>query len=557
MDVATHQSALPPLPVINLAGLLDAAADATIARALDGAFRTVGFCYFVNTGIDPALLEAVFAASRRFHALPPEAKRAIAMNAFHRGYMAPKTSLIETSSVARVTQPNNSESFMLMHDVPPDDPRFGTPLNGPNQWPAGLAGFSEAVLAYDTALHGFCLRVVRPIALALDLPPGALAPYFRRPTTFLRLLHYPPQPADAPDDAFGSAPHTDYGCITILAQDNAGGLEVRPRGGDWIPAPPIPGSFVVNVADMLARWTNDRWQSTPHRVKNLSGGDRYSCPYFFDMDLDCTVACLDTCQQAPPIRHATHRFCYGDYRALERLDRHYTYRKSLAADTLPVSPHGPRLGPPALGPPARFTGSDTVRLDGRGPRHWSRTHLSLGRPFRLAPALIGGAAQPAGVGVAPRPQPHRTVRRRRPARVAARRRRGIARLRSDIAAQTVSRSGIRGAGRAATGPRSRNVTHWRSGAPRIAARTNRLTVPLPHRKQSISWAGAVTKCGTCCALPNNRWRWTRSPPGSMRPRGSLGKPRRQPSASCVCFVRCRAPIAATQRHSSQGPIGLV
>lgn len=318
---------LPGLPVIDLAGLAEPAADATIARALDDAFRTVGFCYFINTGIDPLLVEAVFSASRRFHALPPEAKREIAMNAFHRGYMAPNTSMIETSSVARVTRPNYSESFMLMHEVSADDKRFGTPLNGPNQWPADLPGFRNAVLAYDTALRRFCGRLLRPIALALDLPADALAPYFRQPTTFLRMLHYPPQPADAPDDAFGSAPHTDYGFITILAQDNAGGLEVRPRDGDWIAAPPVPGSFVVNVADMLARWTNDRWQSTPHRVKNVSGGNRYSCPYFFDMDLDCTVACLDTCQSAAnPTRYQPIR--YGDY-LLQRLDRNYSYRKSV------------------------------------------------------------------------------------------------------------------------------------------------------------------------------------------------------------------------------------
>lgn len=326
LDIATNRSVTPGLPVIDLAGLRDSAADAGIARALDDAFRTVGFCYFINTGIDPALINDVFAASRRFHALPAEAKRAIAMNAFHRGYMAPNTSLIETSSVARVTRPNYSESFMLMHEVPPHDPRFGTPLNGANQWPADLPGFRDSVLAYDTALHRFCLRVLRPMALALGLPPDALAPYFRQPTTFLRLLHYPPQPPDAPEDAFGSAPHTDYGFITILAQDNAGGLEVRPRDGDWIPAPPIPGSFVVNVADMLARWTNDRWQSTPHRVRNLSGRDRFSCAYFFDMDLDCTVACLDSCHSAAdPARYQPVR--YGDY-LLERLDRNYAYRKT-------------------------------------------------------------------------------------------------------------------------------------------------------------------------------------------------------------------------------------
>jgi isopenicillin N synthase-like dioxygenase len=317
---------LSRLPVIDLGGLpADEQSEDRIGRGLDHAFREIGFCYIANTGIDPALIAAVFDASRRFHALPMPKKRAIAMNAFHRGYMEPKSSLIETSSVARVTQPNDSESFMLMHEVAPDDTRYGTPLNGPNLWPAGLPGFGAPVQAYDRVMHDFCQRLLRPLARALGLPRDAFDTFFHRPTTFLRLLHYPPQADNAPEDAFGSAPHTDYGFITILTQDEVGGLEVRTRDGGWIAAPPIPGTFVVNVADMLARWTNDRWISTPHRVKNLSGVDRYSCPYFFDMDLECTVACLDSCHgPGNPPRYDPVR--YGDY-LIKRLDRNYAYRK--------------------------------------------------------------------------------------------------------------------------------------------------------------------------------------------------------------------------------------
>src|ERR1700722_992333 len=119
-----HAAALSRLPVIDLGGLrADEKSELTIGRSLDDAFREIGFCYITNTGVDPALIAAVFDASRRFHALPMRMKRAIAMNAFHRGYMEPKSSLIETSSVARVTQPNDSESFMLMHEVRPDDAR--------------------------------------------------------------------------------------------------------------------------------------------------------------------------------------------------------------------------------------------------------------------------------------------------------------------------------------------------------------------------------------------------------------------------------------------------
>jgi isopenicillin N synthase-like dioxygenase len=308
------------LPVIDF----DDASDEALARQLDQAFSEIGFCYFKGIGVDRAVVDGVFEASRRFHAQPRAAKNALAMNKFHRGYMAPKTSIIQTSSVARVTKPNDSESFMLMHEVPENDPRFGRPLDGPNLWP-DLPGFREAVEAYEKAMHAFCLRLLSPLAIALGLPPQWFAPHFQKPTTFLRLLHYPPHAQDAADDAFGSAPHTDYGFITLLTQDRQGGLEVRRKDGTWLAAPPLDGTWVVNVADMLARWTNGRWQSTPHRVKNLSGGDRYSCPYFFDMSMDSIVEVLPTCgtPKHPPVR-------YGDY-LLERLDKNYAYRQQPAA----------------------------------------------------------------------------------------------------------------------------------------------------------------------------------------------------------------------------------
>ena len=319
---------LPPvqLPIVDFGGgLSDPGRHGAIAKAIDDAFRGVGFCYFVNTGVPQALMDRLFAASKRFHALPQERKAALAINEFHRGYMAPNTSLIETSSVVKVTRPNYSESFMHMHEVPENDPRFGSPLNGPNQWPSELPDFRVDVEAYVGALNAFGVALLRVIAIALDLPPDALEPYFKHPTTFLRLLHYPPQPPTADNETFGSAPHTDYGFLTILMQDMSGGLAVRNTDGTWLQATPIPGSYVVNVGDMLARWTNGRWQSTPHLVRNVSGGDRYSCPFFFDPDMDAVIGALPSCvgpnnpPRFPPVR-------YGDY-LMERLNRNYDYRK--------------------------------------------------------------------------------------------------------------------------------------------------------------------------------------------------------------------------------------
>ncbi len=314
------------LPIIDLGALrLDEAASSRTAAELDRAFRDIGFCYITNTGVDQALIDGVFDASHRFHAQAQSAKDALAINEFHRGYMAPKTSVIQTSSVAKVTKPNYSESFMLMHEVPAGDPDFGRPLQGPNQWPADLPGFREAVTIYNAALRQVARDFTRLIARALDLAPQALDMHFGKPTTFLRLLHYPPQPVDAADDEFGSAPHTDYGFITILAQDNVGGLMVRRRDGTWLKATPLPGTFVVNVGDMLARWTNGRWQSTPHGVKNLSARDRYSVPFFFDPGMDEVIECLPTCR-APAEAPRYQPVRYGDY-LMERLNKNYDYRK--------------------------------------------------------------------------------------------------------------------------------------------------------------------------------------------------------------------------------------
>jgi isopenicillin N synthase-like dioxygenase len=287
------------IPVIDLAPLNNPEG-VGVDRLCDDiltAYGTVGFGYLINHGIDPALIEGVFDASARFHAMPRAAKMQVELNELHRGFISINTSTDRNSKLARVTKPNQSESFMMMREAGPDDAdiRAGAYLAGPNQWPEGLAGFREAVSAYHDALSALAGGLVRVIARGLGADEAVFAEAFDPPTTWLRLLHYPPQPPFSPEDLYGSAPHTDFGCITLLAQDGVGGLQVKTPAGAWVDAPPLPGSFVMNVGDMLHRWSNGRLLSTPHRVINRSGRERYSCPFFYDPNVATGIVPLQSC----------------------------------------------------------------------------------------------------------------------------------------------------------------------------------------------------------------------------------------------------------------------
>ena len=267
------------IPVLDLTPLIEGGDISALASDFARAYGETGFAYVINHGIDRGASEAVFAASRDFHALPEEAKQAIALNRAHRGYIAINTSTDVTTDLAEVTRPNQSASFMMMREDDRADPDVY--LSGPNQWPE-LAGFRPACEAYADTMTGLGRRLM---ALALDaagIADHAVLKAFDTPTIWLRLLHYPPQPPQSPDDLYGSAPHRDFGCLTLLAQDDVGGLQVQTPSGDWLDVPPVEGALIVNVGDMLHRMSNGRLISTPHRVINATGRERYSVPFFFD-----------------------------------------------------------------------------------------------------------------------------------------------------------------------------------------------------------------------------------------------------------------------------------
>ena len=256
-----------------------------IESAFFKAYSEVGFAYLVGHGIDPELRAAVFEMTKGFHALSEAEKRCVEVDHTHRGYIPMNASTDVNSTLADVTKPNQSASFMMMREDAVVDPDIY--LSGPNKWPE-LDGFRKTLERYNGAMCALADRMMRIALAALEVDDQAME-MFAPPTTWLRLLHYPPMPDSSPDDLYGSAPHTDFGALTFLATDDVGGLQVLSPKGDWIDVPPRADAFVVNVGDMLHRLSNGALRSTPHRVINKTGRERYSCPFFYDPHVSADI----------------------------------------------------------------------------------------------------------------------------------------------------------------------------------------------------------------------------------------------------------------------------
>ena len=281
---------MAPLPIIDLSEARsgDAAAKRRAADEILAACRSAGFFYLVGHGVPQRLVEEAAAASRAFFALPAEQTQTVAVNRLYRGY----TGLQETIGNDGVKRRGGREFFNLGLELPADAPsvRAGELMCGPNSWPDDPPGFRQAVYAYFEAVCACGAQLLRLIALSLGVRETFFADKYNEHITQCSLLHYPPLEAAAPPGAESIPVHRDYGCITLLWQDEVGGLFVRERqSGELIEAPPLPGSFVVNVGDMLARWSNDRFASTPHGVTNRSGRDRYSIAVFYNPGSDAVI----------------------------------------------------------------------------------------------------------------------------------------------------------------------------------------------------------------------------------------------------------------------------
>ena len=297
------------IPLIDLAPLTgpdDPAARAQVARRIGEACEETGFFAVVGHSVAPETVAALRTAAYQFFDLPLEQKLRVKRPRpeQNRGYI-----MTGDETLARLagndTPPDYKELFAIgpfdidgssYYTVPDAYPSFA-----PNLWPDRPQELVPALKAYWRALEALANTIAEGFALALGLDAGWFRPRIDRNTSQLRIMHYPVQARPPLPGQLRAGEHTDLGMMTILCADNdVGGLQVRRRGGQWIDVPVFENAFLVNLGDMMMRWTNDRWVSTPHRVVNpphdaARNSRRLSIGYFFGPNYDASLACIDTC----------------------------------------------------------------------------------------------------------------------------------------------------------------------------------------------------------------------------------------------------------------------
>ena len=299
MAVKDVEEATRSIPIIDVGPAFRGEAGGLegVARQVRRASEEVGFFYLAGHGVPQVTIDAAFSASREFHAMPAADKQRLPINENNIGYLGVNQSIQGASTVHKATRPNLNESFFISHDRGADhaDVVAGLPLRGRNQWPEGHAAMRAAMVRYFKTLEAVGERLLPVLARALDMPANAFARFFANEAHVnLRFLHYPPQETDD-EEQFGQGPHTDNSFITILAREDVPGLAVRLPNGEWMAPPIIEGTFLVNLGNIMKRWSNDRFLSTPHGVLNDSGTDRYSIAFFYSPNVDAVIECLPSC----------------------------------------------------------------------------------------------------------------------------------------------------------------------------------------------------------------------------------------------------------------------
>ncbi|MEM0990655.1 MAG: 2OG-Fe(II) oxygenase family protein [Pseudomonadota bacterium] len=306
------------IPVIDIAPLRTGADAQGVAQALHAASTGLGFIYVTGHGIPDVLIQSARNQAYRFFRSDPAQKEEVRVSGAHRGWLARGGAKMQDDAKADL-----KESFIWGYQDDDGSVPDDHPLRGANRWPSFLPGLQTDSMDYFLAAHHVAQSLMRGFALGLDLPQDFFLRSSDRPLSRASYVYYPAQPADMGADQFGVGPHTDFGVLTVLCQDDVGGLQVQGLDGDWVHAPPVPGALVVNVADLLARWTGGAYKSTPHRVVNTSGRERLSLVLAWDPNPE-TMIDPGAVPEAGPDREEA--ITCGDY-LLWRFGKAFAYRK--------------------------------------------------------------------------------------------------------------------------------------------------------------------------------------------------------------------------------------
>ncbi len=284
------------IPIIDFTPMheTDLSAQKQLASAVYRACTEIGFFYVRNHGVAQIVIDAVQNSSQSFFLQPVDQKKRIDIShsSFNRGYIP----LYGEKNNSR-SKGDIKETFDMAIEIDVDDPDYlaGNPLYGPNQWPESLPSFRDDMEAYFGEMTKFSHMLYRVFAQALDLPADYFLNDVDKPLDILRLLRYPTQNVVSDESQIGTGAHSDFDCFTILWQDPNGGLQALNREGVWINAPPVDGTMLINVGDMMERWTNGKFVSTVHRVINRSGRERYSMVFFVAPNYSTRIECIPSC----------------------------------------------------------------------------------------------------------------------------------------------------------------------------------------------------------------------------------------------------------------------
>ena len=272
------------IPIIDITSLRNGKDSFYVSKLLQDASKRTGFIYVQGHGIQRQTIENARHSALKFFRSTADDKSTVQVTTTHRGWLGQKRSKMQDDAKADL-----KESFIWGHESEPDNLPKNTYVYGTNKWPKFQPDFQKHATNYFNEVQKVAHHLLRGFAIGLNLQENFFLRNCSQPLSRASYVYYPQQPVDLGENQFGAGPHTDFGLMTVLCQDAIGGLQIKNINGDWVHAPPVEGSLIVNVGDLLSRWTDGIYRSTMHRVVNTSGHERLSLVFAFDPNYDTVI----------------------------------------------------------------------------------------------------------------------------------------------------------------------------------------------------------------------------------------------------------------------------